>query len=151
MTYANKKRCTYQRLYCHLTWNSKISKLATCQYFTRDEYVSLASFTGNSFFQMMWVANFQLANSHSQTYNSQIRRLATRRLANSQLAHENRKWLGSLLFYTINCWTERVKWVARTGRKHLTGDGLTYQNALHMHISTRLNFGYTMPGYVIFF
>ena len=47
---------------------------------------------------------------------------------------------GSLLFYTINCWIERVKWVAQSavsGRKHLTRDGLTYWNALN----TQLNFG----------
>ena len=49
--------------------DSIIPKLATCQYFTRDKYVSLASFTGNSFFQKMWLSNFQLANS--QTYTSQ--------------------------------------------------------------------------------
>ena len=28
--------------------------------------------------------------------------------------------------------------MAQSGRKHLIGDGLTYRNALHMHISTRL-------------
>ena len=51
------------------------------------------------------------------------------------------KVVGSLLFYRINWWWERVKWVAQSEHKHLTGEGLTYQNALHMHISTRLNFG----------
>ena len=41
----------------------------------RDKYVSLACFTGNSFFQKMWRANFQPANSYtcnSQTCNSQF-------------------------------------------------------------------------------
>ena len=56
---------------------------------------------------------------------------------------------GYLLFYAINCYLERLKWVAQSGRKHLTGDGLTYRNAMHMHISTRLNFGWTMPECVI--
>ena len=52
--------------------DSKTPKLATCQYFTRDKYVPLAFFRGNSFFQMMWLANFQLADLQ---------------LANYQLAH----------------------------------------------------------------
>ena len=39
--------------------------------------VSLASFTGNSFFQMMWLANFQLA----------YLQLTDLQLADSQLAH----------------------------------------------------------------
>ena len=56
---------------------------------------------------------------------------------------------GSLLFYTINCWIKRVKWVAQSGQKHLTGDSLTYWNALHTHISTQLNFGKTLPECVI--
>ena len=30
----------------------------------------------------------------------------------------------------------------QSGRKHLTGDRLTYRNALHLHISTWLNVGY---------
>ena len=30
--------------------DSLIPKLATCQYFTCDKYVSLATFSGNSFF-----------------------------------------------------------------------------------------------------
>ena len=51
---------------------SIIPKLATCQYFTCDKYVLLAYFTGNSFFQMMWLANFQLTDLQ---------------LADSQLAH----------------------------------------------------------------
>ena len=58
---------------------SLIPKLATFQYFTRDKYVSLATFSGNSFFQMMWLANFQLADlqlAHSQICKSQTRKLA---------------------------------------------------------------------------
>ena len=35
--------------------------------------------------------------------------------------------------------------MAQSGRKHLTWDGLTYRNALHMQIFTLLNFGYTIP------
>ena len=58
--------------------DSLIPKLATCQYFTCDKYVSIATFSSNSFFQMMWLANFQLANS--QTFNSQTRWLAARTL-----------------------------------------------------------------------
>ena len=51
------------------------------------------------------------------------------------------KSIGFLLFYMINWKIERVKWVARrSGWKHLTGDSLTYRDALHMHISTWLNF-----------
>ena len=65
--------------------DSIIPELAICQYFTRNKYVSLAFVTYNSFFQMMWLTNFQLANS--QTCNSQIRKLATRSLVDSQLAH----------------------------------------------------------------
>ena len=52
---------------------------------------------------------------------------------------------GSLLhvFYTINCWIEGEKWAVQSGRKHLTGDGLTYWNAcacavLHGWISVKL-------------
>ena len=35
--------------------------------------------------------------------------------------------------------------MAQSGRNHLVRNSLTYRNALHMHISTRLNFGLTMP------
>ena len=87
------KWCAYQRLCC--------PKLVTCQYFTHDKYVSLASFTGHSIFQMMWLTNFQLADfllmnvfialkgSHFWFFicNSQTRWLAARRLADLQLAH----------------------------------------------------------------
>ena len=52
----------------------------------------------------------------------------------------------ALLFYTIHCRIERL---AQSGRKHLSGDCLSYRNALHMHISTRLNFGQTMPENII--
>ena len=63
----SSKRLTYDVCLCSApllspVLHSIMSKLATCQYFTRDKYVSLASFTGNSFFQMMWLANFQLAD-----------------------------------------------------------------------------------------
>ena len=63
--------------------DSLIPKLATCQYFTCDKYVSLATFSGNSFFQMMWLANFQLADlqlAYSQICDSQTRWLAARTL-----------------------------------------------------------------------
>ena len=77
-----------------------ISKLATGQYFTHDKYVSLASFTGNSFFQMMWLANFQLANS--QTCNSQTRWLTARTLPRLM-----RQWLGLALSRTRRNFSRR--------------------------------------------
>ena len=33
--------------------------------------------------------------------------------------------------------------MAQSGRKHFPGDGFTYRNSLHMHISMRLNFDKT--------
>ena len=55
--------------------------------FTCDKYVSLAAFSGNSFFQMLWLTNFQLANS--QTCNSHTHRFATRWLAARTLPRLN--------------------------------------------------------------
>ena len=54
--------------------DSLIPKLAACQYFTCDKYVSLATFSGDSFFQMLRLTNFQLADL--QLAYSQTRRLA---------------------------------------------------------------------------
>ena len=71
--------------------DSLILKLATCQYFTRDNCVSLATFSGNSFFTMIWLANFQLADlqlAYSQICNSQ-----TRKLADSQLARYQTRYI----------------------------------------------------------
>ena len=62
--------------------HSIIPKLATCQYFIHDKYVSLASFTGNSFSKWCYSQTF-----NSQTHRLETRRLATRKLADSQLAH----------------------------------------------------------------
>ena len=49
------------------------------------------------------------------------------------------KSVGSFVILVVKL-LHRVKYVAQSGRKHLTGDSLTYQNVLHMHISTWLNF-----------
>ena len=49
----------------------------------------------------------------------------------------------SLLFYTINCWIQTVKWVVQSGCKHMTG-GLTGQNvhALFHMAESQLNYAW---------
>ena len=105
-----------------------------------------------AYFQQLFQYFLHLSRSYTET--TQVNLPLKQTLADQvNLCQNHEFWnlwvkvLGSLLFYTINWQKERVKWVARPGGKHLTGDCLTYRNGVPC-TCTFLH-GWILPGCVI--
>ena len=85
---------------------------------------------------------------YNSLWNKRMQHMSFSWQAHALLKSTGKSWhlqvkvLGSLLFYLINCWIERVKWGAQSGCKHLTGDSLTYRNTYFYTPEFRLNYAW---------